>query len=147
MLEELYRYAVDHKLTARPGFKPKRLRGYFHLSAWGEFLELEVREKDAEAVSAPDAGAAANGTRYCNPLIEKAGIVLCMVNDEKKDKNIPVKHDFFLSFFEEGRNEEPLFGIVADALRDSGRMEEMRNALVDKKLKPADPVGFAVNGQ
>ncbi len=147
MLEELYRYAVDHKLTARPGFKPKRLRGYFHLSAWGEFLELEVREKDAEAVSAPDAGAAANGTRYCNPLIEKAGIVLCMVNDEKKDKNIPVKHDFFLSFFEEGRNEEPLFGIVADALRDSGRMEEMWNALVDKKLKPADPVGFAVNGQ
>ena len=99
MLEELYQYAVDHKLAARPGFKPKRPRGYFHLSAAGEFLELEVREKDAEPVGAPDAGAAAQGPRYCNPLIEKAGIVLCMVNDEKKDKNVPVKHDFFLSFF------------------------------------------------
>ncbi len=147
MLEELYRYAVEHKLAARPGFKPKRLKGYFHLSASGEFLDLVIREKDAETVNAPDAGAAANGTRYCNPLIEKAGIVLCIVNDEKKDKNVPAKHDFFLSFFEEGRKAEPLFGIAADALRDSRILEEMRNALADKKLKPADPVGFAVDGQ
>ena len=147
MLEELYQYAVEHKLAARPGFKPKRLKGYFHLSAKGEFLDLEVREKDAEAVNAPDAGAAANGTRYCNPLIEKAGIVLCIVNDEKKDKNIPVKHKFFLSFFDEGRNAEPLFGIAADALRDSRTVEEMRSALAVRKLKPADPVGFAVDGK
>lgn len=147
MLEELYRYAVEHKLAARPGFKPKRLKGYFHLSAEGEFLDLEVREKDAEPVNAPDAGAAANGTRYCNPLIEKAGIVLCIVNDEKKDKNVPAKHDFFLSFFEDGRNAEPLFGIAADALRDPELLREMRSALADKKLKPADPVGFAVDGQ
>lgn len=147
MLEELYRYAVDHEITARPGFKPKRLRGYFHLSAAGQFLDLEVRDKDAAAVNAPDAGAAANGTRYCNPLIEKAGIVLCIVNDEKKDKNVPVKHKFFLSFFEEGRNVEPLFGIVADALCDPEILEEMRKALTDRKLKSADPVGFAVDGQ
>ena len=46
MLEELYRYAVEHKLAARPGFKPKRPKGYFHLSAVGQFLDLEVREKD-----------------------------------------------------------------------------------------------------
>lgn len=147
MLEELYRYAVDHKLAARPGFKPKRPKGYFHLSATGQFLDLEVRGKDTAMVNAPDAGAAANGTRYCNPLIEKAGIVLCIVNDEKKDKNVPVKHGFFLSFFEEGRNAEPLFGIAADALRDSCVLEEMRKALTDKKLKPADPVGFAVDGK
>lgn len=147
MLEELYRYAVDHEIAARPGFKPKRPKAYFHLSAAGQFLDLEVREKNAKAVNAPDAGSAANGTRYCNPLIEKAGIVLCIVNDEKKDKNVPVKHDFFLSFFEEGRNVEPLFGIAADALRDSEILEEMCTALAERKLKPADPVGFAVDGQ
>lgn len=147
MLEELYQYAVNHELAARPGFKPKRPRGYFHLSASGLFLDLEIKEKDALAVSAPDAGAAANGTRYCNPLIEKAGIVLCIVADEKKDKNIPVKHDFFISFFEEGRNVEPLFGIAADALRNTEILEKMKNALNEKKLKPVDPVGFAVDGQ
>lgn len=86
MLEELYRYAVDHKLAVRPGFKPKRPRGYFHLSAAGKFLDLEVREKDAEPVNAPDVGAAAQGPRYCNPLIEKAWIVLCIVNDKKKTR-------------------------------------------------------------
>lgn len=147
MLEELYRYALDHELAVRPGFKPKHPKAYFHLSAAGQFLDLEVREKNVEAVNAPDAGAAANGTRYCNPLIEKAGIVLCIVNDEEKDKNIPVKHGFFLSFFEEGRNVEPLFGIAADALRNPAILEEMRNALADRKLKLADPVGFAVDGQ
>lgn len=147
MLEELYRYALNHELAARPGFKPKRPKAYFHLSASGQFLDLEIREKDATEVSAPDAGAAANGTRYCNPLIEKAGIVLRIVSDEKKDKNIPVKHDFFISFFEEGRNVEPLFGIAADALRDPEILEEMRNALTGNKLKPADLVGFAVDGQ
>lgn len=147
MLEELYRYAVDHELTARPGFKPKRPKGYFHLSAAGDFLELEVREKDAKEIPAPDIGAAANGTRYCNPVIEKSGIILNIVNDEKKDKNIPVKHEFYLSFFDQGRDAEPLFGIAADALRDPGILEKMREALADKKLKPADPVGFAVDGQ
>lgn len=147
MLEELYRYAIDHKLAARPGFKPKRLKGYFHLSAAGQFLDLETREKNAEPVYAPDAGAVTQGPRYCNPLIEKAGIVLCIMNDEKKDKNVPVKHGFFLSFFEGGRDVEPLFGIVADALRDPGILEEMRSALVDRKLKSADLVGFAVDGQ
>ncbi|MCM1100266.1 MAG: type I-C CRISPR-associated protein Cas8c/Csd1 [Clostridium sp.] len=147
MLEELYRYAVDHELTARPGFKPKRPKGYFHLSALGQFLDLEVREKNAPEVSAPDVGAAAQGSKYCNPLIEKAGIVLCIVNDEKKDKNIPVKHDFFLSFLEGGNNAEPLFGIAARALRDSQVREKMQNALAENKLKPADLVGFVVDGQ
>lgn len=146
MLEELYWYAVEHKLAAWPGFKPKRPRGYFHLSDRGQFLDLEIKEKDVPAVSAPDAGAAANGTRYCNPLIEKAGIVLCIVSNEEKDKNVHTKHDFFLSFLEKGRGAEPLFGIAADALREPQILEKMRSALVEKKLKPADLVGFAVDG-
>ena len=146
MLEELYQYAVDHKIVARPGFKSKRPRGYFHLSDRGQFLDLEIREKGAPEVSAPDAGAAANGTRYCNPLIEKAGIVLCIVGDEVKDKNVPTKYAFFLTFLEEGRSVEPLFGIAADALQDPQILEKMRSALAEKKLKPADPVGFAVDG-
>lgn len=147
MLEELYQYAVNHELAMRPGFKPKHPKGYFHLSSSGQFLDLEIKEKDALSVSAPDAGAAANGTRYCNPLIEKAAIVLCIVNDEKKDKNIPVKHVFFLSFFEGGRNVEPLFGVAADALRNPETLEKMKNVLAEKKLKPADPIGLAVDGK
>lgn len=146
MLEKLYQYALKHELAARPGFKQRRVSGYVHLSASGEFLDLEIRGKD-ELTSAPDAGSAANGPRYCNPLVEKAGIVLCTVNDEKKDKNIPVKHNFFCSFLEEGRNAEPLFGIASDALRNPQTLEKIRNALTEKKLKSTDPIGFAVDGQ
>lgn len=86
MLTELYRYALDHGLAAQPGFKPKRVKAYVLLSADGKFLGVHVREKDAPAVYAPDIGAAANGTRYCNPLIEKAKIPLGIVEDPKGDK-------------------------------------------------------------
>lgn len=81
MLTELYRYALDKGLAAQPGFKPKRVKAYVLLSASGEFLGIHTREKDAPAVYAPDIGAAANGTRYCNPLIEKAKIPLGMVEE------------------------------------------------------------------
>ena len=72
MLTELYEYALRKNLAARPGFKPKRVKAYAELSGAGEFLGISVREKNAPSVYAPDIGAAANGTRYCNPLIEKA---------------------------------------------------------------------------
>ena len=102
MLTELYRYALDKGLAAQPGFKPKRVKAYVLLSASGEFLGIHTREKDAPAVYAPDIGAAANGTRYCNPLIEKAKIPLGMVEDPKGDQNVPTKHDFFLSMLDDG---------------------------------------------
>ena len=69
MLTELYEYAQRKNLAARPGFKPKRVKAYIELSKNGEFLGVSIREKRAPSVYAPDIGAAANGTRYCNPLI------------------------------------------------------------------------------
>lgn len=83
MLTELYRYALDKGLSAKPGFKPKRVKAYVLLSADGKFLSLETRDKKAPAVYAPDIGTAANGTRFCNPLIEKAKIPLGLVEDRK----------------------------------------------------------------
>jgi CRISPR-associated protein Csd1 len=147
MLEELYQYAVTHELDVRPGFKRKRPKAYFHLSASGQFLDLELTGREMPAVLAPDVGAAANGTKLCNPLIEKAGISLCMAEDEKKDKNVPVKHEFFLLFLEKGKEAEPLFEAAEKALRSPDTRKRMQEALFTKKLKPSDPVGFAVDGQ
>ena len=123
MLTELYRYALDKGLAAQPGFKPKRVKAYVLLSASGEFLGIHTREKDAPAVYAPDIGAAANGTRYCNPLIEKAKIPLRMVEDPKGDQNVPTKHDFFLSMLDDGGDCEPAFSVVAQALRDGATVQ------------------------
>lgn len=146
MLTELYRYALDKGLSAKPGFKPKRVKAYVLLSADGKFLSLETRDKKAPAVYAPDIGTAANGTRFCNPLIEKAKIPLGLVEDEKKDKNIPTKHDFFLSMLDGGADCDPKFAAAAAALRDPDTVQQITDSLATHKLKPADPIGFQVDG-
>lgn len=146
MLTELYEYALRKKLAAYPGFKPKRVKAYLELSGDGEFLGVSVREKEASAVYAPDIGSAANGTRYCNPLIEKAKIPLGIVENPEKDKNIPTKRAFFLSMLDDGASCEPRFGILAQALRNPDAVRAMVEALTLAKCKPADPIGFSVDG-
>lgn len=118
MLTELYEYALRKNLAARPGFKPKRVRAYVELGRQGEFLGVTVREKNAPSVYAPDIGAAANGTRYCNPLIEKGQNTPWDFGDPEKDRNIPTKQEFFLSMLEDGAPCEPRFAILAKTLRD-----------------------------
>lgn len=146
MLSELAEYACSHNLVAQAGFKPKALKGYIHLSEDGEFIGITVREKGAESVYAPDIGSAANGTRYCNPLIEKAKIPLCMVENEKKDKNIPTKHEFFLSMLEDGGRYEPKYQVIAQTLRSDEIRNKMIDSLSQNKLKGTDPIGFVVDG-
>ena len=146
MLTELYEYALRKNLAARPGFKPKRVRAYVELGRQGEFLGVTVREKNAPSVYAPDIGAAANSTRYCNPLIEKAKIPLGILEDPEKDRNIPTKQEFFLSMLDSGAPCEPRFAILAKTLRDLDAVQAIRGALTSEKCKPADPIGFAVDG-
>lgn len=118
MLTELAEYAQSHELAARPGFKNKKVKAYVHLSVDGAFLGVEVRDKTAEPVYAPDIGAAAGGTRYCNILIEKAKLPLCIVDDEIKDVNVPTKHASYLSALDDGARYEPLFAVLSGALRN-----------------------------
>ncbi len=145
MLQELAQYAESHGLAARAGFKEKALKGYICLAADGTFLDILPREKGAKPVYAPDIGSAANGTRYCNFLVEKAKIPLCIVENEK-DKNIPTKFEFYLSMLEAGRESEPRFLAVRDALLDTDTRTVIAEALVKAKLKPGDAVGFQVDG-
>ena len=146
MLTELYEYALRKNLAARPGFKPKRVKAYIELSKNGEFLGVSVREKSAPSVYAPDIGAATNGTRYCNPLIEKAKIPLGILEDPDKDRNIPTKREFFLSMLDDGAPYEPRFTALAKTLRDPDAVQAIRAALASEKCKPADPIGFVVDG-
>lgn len=53
MLTELYRYALDKGLSAKPGFKPKRVKAYVLLSADGKFLSLETRDKKLPRCTRP----------------------------------------------------------------------------------------------
>lgn len=146
MLHELYQYAIAHDLAARPGFKPKKVKAYVSISCKGEFLGVVPVDKDAPPIYAPDIGSAANGTRYCNFLIEKAKIPLKIIEDESKDKNIPTKHEFFLSMLEEGGEYEPNFRLLMQALRNDEIRERIAAELIRQKLKPGDPISFRVDG-
>jgi len=146
VLTELYQHALKENLAVRPGFKRKRVKAYLCLSSEGKFLGIELREKGAPDVYAPDVGAAALGTRYCNPLVEKAQIPLRIIKDEAKDKNIPTKSDFYLSMLDDGAVDEPCFAIIAQALRDGETVAAMERAMEEQKLKGADPVSFMVDG-
>lgn len=146
MLTELYQYALKENLAARPGFKRKRVKAYLSLSSEGKFLGIEMREKGAPDVYAPDVGTSANGTRYCNPLVEKAQIPLRIIKDAEKDKNIPTKSDFYLSMLDDGAAEEPYFAVIAQALRDGETVAAIERTMDEQKLKGSDPVSFLVNG-
>lgn len=141
MLTELYEYAQKQGLTARAGFKPKKIKGYLSLSADGRFLGIDPPLE--ETTLAPDIGAAANSTKKCNILVEKANLVLQI--DEKP--NTIVKHEFFKKGLREGAEAEPLFQICLQALEKQEILKSMRVALSEKKMKPSDPIGFEVDGQ
>ena len=146
MLTELYQYAFDHHLTARPGFKPKPVKCYVLLTSDGRFVDIEPVEKDQPPTMAPDIGGLAQGASCCNILIEKALYPLrIMTGDAKKDKNTPVKHDFYLNAVREGGKHDPALHAIATALDDKDTLERIAAKLCEK-YKPADPIGFKVNG-
>ncbi len=146
MLRELAQYAETHGLAARAGFKEKTVKGYICFSSDGTFLDVLLRAKGSPPVCAPDIGSAANGTRYCNFLVEKAKIPLCIIEDEHKDRNISTKFNFYLSMLEAGGEYEPRFLIIRSALLNANTRVILAEALAKQKLKPTDAVGFQVDG-
>ena len=146
MLTELYKYALDHQLTARPGFKPKPVKCYVLLTSDGRFIDIEPVEKDRPPTMAPDIGGLAQGASCCNILIEKALYPLrIMTGDAKKDKNTPVKHEFYLNAIREGGRHDPALNAIATVLGDDATRERIAAKLCEKH-KPVDPIGFKVNG-
>lgn len=146
MLGELYQYAIDHDLAARPGFKPKKPKAYVLIARDGSFIGIDLVDKAAEPVLAPDVGAAANGTKACNPLIEKASIPLLFAAKDDDLKKAQAKHPCFIRMLTDGAQAEPAFGIAAAVLENEDFRAAAIQALTAAKIKPADPIGFKVDG-
>lgn len=144
MLTELYTYALDHNLAARPGFKEKPVKCYVQLTADGRFVDIAPSESGK--AMAPDIGGLAQGSSCCNLLIEKAVYPLrIMTGDAKKDKNTPTKHAFFVNAMREGAAHDPALAAIAIALQDENTRNHIAERLLEK-YKPADPIGFEVSG-
>lgn len=146
MLGELYQYAIDHNLAARPGFKPKKPKAYVLIARDGSFIGIDPVDKTAEPVMAPDIGSAANGTKACNPLIEKASIPLLFAVKDDDLKKAQAKHPCFIRMLTDGAQAEPAFGIAASALENEDFRAAAVQALTAGKIKSSDPIGFKVDG-
>lgn len=159
MLKALYDYGIRNGLTLPPGFTSKPIRAYLCLSATGEYLGIEQCDK-GETQVCPDIGSLANSPDKCNPLAEKAGIVLCPVPEEtaedelsekdakklKKARNNRVKRQCFLDMLGDGAQAEPMLGICKQAM-ESEELFAAACAEAEKvKLKEMDRISFKVGG-
>ncbi len=129
---------MDRNIVGRPGFKERNVKAYVNLSADGRYIDIS---RPTGKVSCPDIGALALGTEKCNILVEKLDIVLSLSDKYAK------KSAFFLETLEQGAAYEPLFDVVLNALRDGDTLSAIYNGCTANKIKPADVVGFIVDGQ
>ncbi|MCI8442404.1 MAG: type I-C CRISPR-associated protein Cas8c/Csd1 [Provencibacterium sp.] len=137
MLQELYRYALDHQLAARPGFKLKTPKAYVCLNRQGKLTAIDP--PPPQPVPCPDLGYAAQSTTKCNFPVEK---MLITLTQEK-----PQKRTFFLQTLKEAAETEPLFGVLYTALTSPETVEAIGEALQAHRVKPADIIGYKVDGR
>lgn len=89
MLRALYDYGIKNGLAIPPGFEHKAIRAYIVLSKNGDFLGIE--QPKSETQICPDIGSLANSPDKCNPLAEKAEIILAVSPKEAKNVEIEEK--------------------------------------------------------
>ena len=143
MLNELYRYAVDHGVPYRAGFVAKKPDWYLWITGDGKFQDILPAGENIEEVLTPDVGSLANSTEYCNPLIEKASILI----GKSLEQNAEKKREFFLRCLEDGSRYEPLFGIAARALENEAFRTAVIRRLEEEKIKRDIFLGLCVDGQ
>ena len=136
MLHELYCYAIDNGLAAKPGFKLKKIKGYVCLGLNGRFLGVDPPPE--QAVLCPDMGSAAQSSEKCNVFVEKR---LISLSDEK-----PKKKAFFMEALKDAAKTNDKVKILIDVLTNSEIVNQINQALDSQKIKTGDIIGFKVDG-
>lgn len=135
MLKALYDYGIRNGLAIPPGFLQKDIRAYICLSAEGEFLGIEQYKKDPQIC--PDIGSLANSPDKCNPLAEKASVVL---GTEGK------KPDFYRALLRDGAQYSPGLGLCLAALENAEILRAIRDEVKLRRVKDGDRICFQVDG-
>ena len=136
MLKALYDYGIRNNLSVPPGFIKKPIRAYVCLTQTGEFLGIEQCGKE-ETQICPDIGSLANSPDKCNPLAEKAEIILGY--SEKKA-------EYFRMLLREGSQSADRLSACLCALEDGAILENIRREAELRKIKDPDRISFRVEG-
>lgn len=149
MLEVLYKYAIDHELTIKPGFKTKNVKYYISFSANGDFVGIEHVEEGTPSPICPDIGSLANGKTKSNVLVEKAEVILNLP-EKQKDGSLLYKREqkqkFYLAALLEAGEHDILFKTAYQGFENN--MENIRVAFEKvTKFKGSDFVSIKVDNK
>lgn len=136
MLKALYDYGIRNGLAIPPGFMRKPIRAYILLSASGDYLGIQQCENESRVC--PDIGSLANSPDKCNPLAEKAEIVL---GDDGR------KTEFYRQLLKDGRECVPHFALCLAALESPEMRKVIQAEAKAKKLKGMDRITFKVDDE
>ena len=136
MLKALYDYGIRNGLAIPPGFVRKEIKAYISLSADGSFLGIEQYD-EKEIQICPDIGSLANGPSKCNPLAEKASIIL---SDEGK------KPEFYRLVLREGAEAVPAFGKCLAVLENETVCAKIQQEMQERKIKGESRISFKIDG-
>ena len=135
MLRALYDYGIRNGLAIPPGFLQKDIRAYICLTAEGEFLGIEQYKKDTQVC--PDIGSLANSPDKCNPLAEKAAVILASEGR---------KTQFYRALLRDGVQYAPNMAICLSALENARTFSEICDEAKQRKVKDGDRICFKVAG-
>ena len=135
MLKALYDYGIRNHLAVPPGFLKKNIRAYICLSESGKFLGIEQCGKE-EVQICPDIGSLANSPDKCNPLAEKASVVLGASGK---------KPAYFRGLLQDASAHADCLRVCLAALEDETVLNQIRREAELRKLKDSDRISFRVN--
>lgn len=137
MLHSLYDYAVRQGLTIPAGFAKKTVKAYISVSSRSAYCDVVLGGGEAEIC--PDIGAAANGTKLCNVLVEKRSVVLPAEPSEKSA--------FFQRSLRNAAAADQRLNACVSALESEENAALIQKRLDALKIKPGDRIGFQVDGE
>lgn len=151
MLQALKVYAERQLPDSEPGFKTREVRWCVELAADGRFLNvlpLGDGKRGESQRRCPDMhGMNAGGkSHFLVETVQTVALLFKANEDPKKIASAEEKHHFFVDMLRKSSDSVSILAPVANALNDEFRFEELREALTQHKAKPADWVGWRVDG-
>lgn len=149
MLQSLMEYGS--RLDSEPGFKTREVRWCIDLDATGRFLNLLPLgdgKRGQTQSRCPDMHNMNAGGKSHFLLETGQTIALLFKAKESQEKIVAgeKRHRFFVDLLTAASGASPILTTIAKTLGDATVLTEIRGALSQNKAKPADWIGWRVDG-
>lgn len=147
MLQALMKYGA--RLDSEPGFKTREVRWLVKLDQTGKLLgvlPLGDGKRGQTQPRCPDMHNMNAGGRS-HFLVESAQFTVLHFKKDEKPKTVndsKIRHAYFSEMLRKASDDIPLLLPLANALLDEKWLTDVREALAEKKAKPADYVDWQI---